>query len=478
MSRELLQGTKLNNRYIIEGTLGRGGFGVTYKAMDTLVDVPVAIKEYENSTPKDQEVAKREVKMAARFYDLQGITSARDFFVVDSVCYIVMEYVEGISIKNHVNLHGTINGRVLLQKMKPIMESLCIIHKEGVIHRDISPDNIMITKRGNLQLIDFGEARNFEEQKKKSLTLVYKRGYAPVEQCRQQGKQGAYTDVYALCATIYFALTGIVPDDAIERMIADHLKPLEEFCGTGLTDSEVRAIEKGLDVFPENRFQSMEELYEQLYEESQDFIEKKTQKEVQGHTLNKRFNTAHVLSEIDGFYQGKEIKRKKKQRLGGFVLGIFIVLIILVGIIWRILPSEDKDALEPIKLPEASSSAGPTIEAATPTPTSSITASPKPEYKIGSYTGLKETTAKARLKKLQKKGLTLRFQKRYSKVPKGRVIAQSIDSGTVLSDLSKTTLILTVSKGKKVVKTPRPTSPPPKQTNDSIDFDSDLDKLS
>ena len=165
MGYELTKGTKLNNRYVIECTLGSGGFGTTYKAMDTLIDVPVAIKEYENSSEKDRKVAQREVKMAARFYALDGIASARDFFVVDSISYIVMEYVEGESLKKYVRNYGTMKGEDILTKLKPVIESLCVIHKEGIIHRDISPDNLMVTKGGSIQLIDFGEARNFEEEK-------------------------------------------------------------------------------------------------------------------------------------------------------------------------------------------------------------------------------------------------------------------------------------------------------------------------
>ena len=194
MGYELTKGTKLNNRYVIECTLGSGGFGTTYKAMDTLIDVPVAIKEYENSSEKDRKVAQREVKMAARFYALDGIASARDFFVVDSISYIVMEYVEGESLKKYVRNYGTMKGEDILTKLKPVIESLCVIHKEGIIHRDISPDNLMVTKGGSIQLIDFGEARNFEEQRNKELTLVYKRGYAPIEQCRQRGKQALRKD--------------------------------------------------------------------------------------------------------------------------------------------------------------------------------------------------------------------------------------------------------------------------------------------
>lgn len=476
MSRELTRGTKLNNRYVIESTLGRGGFGVTYKAMDTLVDVPVAIKEYENSSPKDQEMARREVKMAARFYALEGIASARDFFVMDSVSYIVMEYVEGVSLKKHINLYGTMKGPELLHKLKPMIESLCLIHQEGIIHRDISPDNIMVTKRGTLELVDFGEARNFADQKKKSLTLVYKRGYAPIEQCRQQGEQGAYTDIYSLCATIYFAVTGSVPDDAIERLIADHLKPLGEFYGTGLSETEIRAIEKGLEIFPENRFQTMEELYAKLYEETPDSQKEEEGAKGQDNTRRKRFNTAHVFREIDDFYKQKEKQEKKGHRRHFYVAvaTVFLVLI-FAGILWGSAGKDEKSA----RVTTPQSTAEPIS-----TPTAEPTPSPKPTYSVERYVGLTKTTAKIKLKTLTKKGLTLRFQERYSKKKKGRVISQSISAGTVLKNVSKKTLVLTISKGEKTVVTPKPTvkpnptAVPKKKPKSGINFDGDLDTLS
>lgn len=449
MSRELTRGTKLNNRYVIESTLGRGGFGVTYKAMDTLVDVPVAIKEYENSSPKDQEMARREVKMAARFYALEGIASARDFFVLDSVSYIVMEYVEGESVKKHINLYGTMKGPELLHKLKPMIESLCLIHQEGIIHRDISPDNMMVTKRGTLELIDFGEARNFAAQKKKSLTLVYKRGYAPIEQCRQQGEQGAYTDIYSLCATIYFAVTGIVPDDAIERLIADHLKPLGSFYGTGLSETEIRAIEKGLEIFPENRYQTMEELYAKLYEDTPDSRIEEEGEKGQDNTRRKRFNTAHVFREIDDFYEQKEKQEKKgHRRLFYVALATVFLVLILSGIMWNSAGKEEKSA----HVTTAPHSTAEPISTSTAEPTPSA----KPTYTVGRYVGLTKTAAKTKLKILTKNGLSLQFQESYSKKKKGRVISQSISAGTSLNNISQETLVLTISKGEKRWLRPNP----------------------
>lgn len=460
MSKELAKGTKLNNRYEIEKVLGRGGFGTTYKAMDTLVDVPVAIKEYEINRLKDRELAQREVKMAARFYDLQGIASARDFFVQDNVSYIVMEYVEGISVKKYVSEYGSFKGPEILQKLKPVLLSLCTIHREGVIHRDISPDNMMITKRGTMKLIDFGEARQLVEQKNRALTLVYKRGYAPIEQCRQQGEQGAYTDIYSLCASIYFAVTGIIPDDAVERLIVDHLKPLSQIHGTGLAKYQAEAIMKGLEIFPENRFQTVEELYEQLYEETPDIGEMEGLGEEEYYTQRKKFSTAHVLDEIDEFYQNK--KDRKKAKYIGIVLIVIICVVLIVGIMvfWRNQESVPDIPREP-QVAE---------ETRTPVPTT--------KYEIGRYIDMKKGTAKEKLEPLVKEGLKVQFKEKYSKKKKGIIIYQSMKEGEPYEDLSGLTLILTVSKGEK----PNPTATPKPKSEDTkkenVNFDGDLDELS
>lgn len=453
MGYELTKGTKLNNRYVIECTLGSGGFGTTYKAMDTLIDVPVAIKEYENSSEKDRKVAQREVKMAARFYALDGIASARDFFVVDSISYIVMEYVEGESLKKYVRNYGTMKGEDILTKLKPVIESLCVIHKEGIIHRDISPDNLMMTKGGSIQLIDFGEARNFEEQRNKELTLVYKRGYAPIEQCRQRGKQGAFTDVYSLCATIYF-----------------DMKPLHEFYGTGLSEHEIHVIERGLSVDAKDRFQTMDELFEMLYE-------KKDLSEFSGkanadkeNTTYHPFNTAHIMREIDDFYDKKKGRKKGRTASKIFIAGLIAVLLVVVISVFQNKSEINKRPV--VAAPQ-------TTMPATSVPTS--TATPY-TVTIENYVGLEKKAAVENLKKLKDEGLTVRFQTKYSKKAKGTVIEQNIPAGKTYSDVSKKTLRLTISKGKKkTVATPRPTvtpKPVPKKKKSKVKFNGDLDSLS
>ena len=319
-------------RYELLELIGQGGMADVYLAKDIILNRTIAIKILRTSLAKDPIYVtrfQREASAAAALSH-KNIVEIYDVGEDEDKYYIVMEYVEGESLKKYVRNYGTMKGEDILTKLKPVIESLCVIHKEGIIHRDISPDNLMVTKGGSIQLIDFGEARNFEEQRNKELTLVYKRGYAPIEQCRQRGKQGAFTDVYSLCATIYFAITGIDPDDSVERMIADHMKPLHEFYGTGLSDHEIHVIERGLSVDAKDRFQTMDELFEMLYEKK-DLSECSCKANAdKDNTTHHPFNTAHIMREIDDFYDKKNGRKKGRTASKIFIAGLIAVLLVVV----------------------------------------------------------------------------------------------------------------------------------------------------
>ncbi len=145
------------------------------------------------------------------------------------------------------------------------------IHEKGILHRDISADNIMITQEGRLKLIDFGAA-NFFNVGREEHTVLIKRGFVPVEQYRTEERMGSWSDVYALCATMYFMITGMVPEDAMERWINDRLTDLGEIYGTGLSAGQSAAIMKGLAVRKEERYQELGQLCQELY--SQEGVQK------------------------------------------------------------------------------------------------------------------------------------------------------------------------------------------------------------
>ena len=286
--RSLRPFTILSGKYLVGKVIGEGGFGITYIGFNLDTELPVAIKEYFPSelatrditagnalsifAGESQQLYKeglekylREARNLTMFSDLPGIVTVKDFFYENETAYIIMEYINGITLKQHlIKVGGRMSQNEVIKMMKPVLESMIKIHETGMIHRDISPDNIMITRNNQIKLTDFGAARVCNGEDNKSITVVLKRGYAPEEQYRVKGSQGPWTDVYALCATMYRMITGITPQEALERIIEDNVEPLSKF------DKEIwpeidYAIMKGLALRAQDRFQNVSELVEALY---------------------------------------------------------------------------------------------------------------------------------------------------------------------------------------------------------------------
>lgn len=323
-------------RYEILAEIGSGGFATTYKAMDHSLDIPVAIKAFHKHTGASMDEAVKEAKIAAGLYELEGIASARDFFWYKETPCIIMDYVDGTSIKDYVREHGRIRGDKMLILIKPLLQSLIKIHEKGILHRDISADNILLTEDGRLKLIDFGAARLSQNAQGDEYTIIFKRGFAPIEQCSAGGKQGPWTDVYGICATMYYMITGIVPDDSVSRLIEDKLLPLERIDGVRLTPQAMSCIMKGLAVRPEKRFQSMSEFYTALYAAKPSTLANiLNNTTIQGGKVeNGEANfTEKLLEDMELSISHKKSRRKKQIIIGAVVA----VLLILSGGIWGIL---------------------------------------------------------------------------------------------------------------------------------------------
>ena len=283
----LRKGTRLIGRYTIEGVLGQGGFGITYLGIDELHEKKVAIKEFfpqgivtrnieyqdtvtvtfvgeKDNYEKGKERFLKEARTMAKFSKDEGIVKALDFFEINNTAYIVMEYLEGITLKQYLRENQRIAPEDLIELLVPLIESLDEIHSQGMIHRDISPDNIMVLPDGRIKLMDFGAARDYTEFGEKSLSIVLKPGYAPPEQYQTHGVQGPWTDIYALCATMYKCITGENPPDAIERVMDDSLKKISEF-GITIPPQEEAAIIKGMSVSAKDRYQDIKDFCEDLY---------------------------------------------------------------------------------------------------------------------------------------------------------------------------------------------------------------------
>lgn len=233
----------LAGKYLLGRVIGEGGFGITYIGWDLNMEVRVAIKEYFPVGLASREIRgtsqytissltgerkqnyrhglekfAAEARSLAKFYHLEGIVAVKDFFFENETAYMVMEYVDGMTLKEYLKKHGErLDEKEALRIFQPVIRSLEVVHQENVIHRDISPDNIMITRSGESKLIDFGAARMSCNDQNHTFTIILKHGYAPPEQYQSKGQQGPWTDVYAVCATLYRAMTGQLPPNAMDR---------------------------------------------------------------------------------------------------------------------------------------------------------------------------------------------------------------------------------------------------------------------
>ena len=363
------------DRYEILAEIGSGGFATTYKAMDHSLDIPVAIKAFHKHTGASMDEAVKEAKIAAGLYELEGIASARDFFWYKETPCIIMDYVDGTSIKDYVREHGRIRGDKMLILIKPLLQSLIKIHEKGILHRDISADNILLTEDGRLKLIDFGAARLSQNAQGDEYTIIFKRGFAPIEQCSAGGKQGPWTDVYGICATMYYMITGIVPDDSVSRLIEDKLLPLERIDGVRLTPQAMSCIMKGLAVRPEKRYQSMSEFYTALYAAKPSTLANiLNNTTIQGGKVeNGEANfTEKLLEDMELSISHKKSRRKKQIIIGAIVA----ILLILSGITWGILQhrSTVKDQIPP----DPASSITPAINSTSAEPDADLHSSDKP----------------------------------------------------------------------------------------------------
>ena len=434
--RCLRPGMCLRDRYVLGRVLGEGSFGISYIAWDCLLDTVVSIKEYfpaslvsrhiseededtnvyiyeKRESQKYQESLKKylgEAKSLSAYYDLDGIVSVRDFFYANNTAYIVMGYVDGISVKEYVEKNGPIEGEKFLRMLEPVIQSLAKVHQTGVLHRDISPDNMLLTRDEKLVLIDFGAARKENINMTRSMTVVFKRGFSPEEQYRTRGQQGAWTDVYALCATAYYALTGKAPDESIQRVLEDDMPSLTEMTDVDLPMQQKRAFMKGMTVDFHHRYQTMDELYQGLYQQGRD-----------------------------------------KKHLGAWLAGaaavVCCVALLGTGAVYGLHKHSQakKDAIQ--------------TEAPQQTALAEVTTTPYAadvqEYQMISF---KSMTKKEALKALagQDTELSVQWKYRYSsRIKKGRIVTQSIPAKTRYRGETYSKIVLTISKGKRKTEVPK-----------------------
>ena len=359
-SYSLQRNTGLIGRYVIQEVLGQGGFGITYLGIDKLYGNKVAIKEYypqkiamrkaqyedvvtvtsieeKNNYNKGKKRFLDEAQVMARFNKNEGIVKILDFFEANNTAYIVMEYLEGITLKQYLGKYGVIQFRNLIEMMLPLREALIEIHSQGLIHRDISPDNIMVQHNGKLKLMDFGAARDYTESGNKSLTVILKPGYAPPEQYQTHGVQGPWTDIYALCATIYECLTGITPPDAIARVMDDKFKEPDQLDGK-LSPDIKKILWKGMNIFPEERYQDIVEFGEDVYDalftpEENKKLDLDNEKNIDEDLDSPDKDNESVLKDdkIEGAVKKTSIPKKEKRKSPVKKVLVIIVCLLLAG---------------------------------------------------------------------------------------------------------------------------------------------------
>lgn len=284
--------TIIHGKYLIGRVLGVGGFGITYQGQSLDNGSFVAIKEYYPNGMVSRipgainvEVIKNHIMFqkwkenflqeARIIHHCQNkhILSIFSLFEENGTAYYVMEFVEGRDLMQYV---GTKGGRIPWSELKhivfQIMEALECVHKEGIIHRDISPDNIYLCSDNTAKLIDFGTARSVVDNK--SMSIILKKGYAPPEQYRSNGIQGTWTDVYALGACIYRSLTGKLPQEALERVRGNQLLPINEFA-SDVPAYVVNSVNKAMDLDEKKRFQNISLFRQALMEPQKKWIDRK-----------------------------------------------------------------------------------------------------------------------------------------------------------------------------------------------------------
>ena len=292
--RNLTEGAVLKKRYRIGTVLGWGGFGITYLARDTELGQTVVVKEYfpmdlayRNSDEGDQKIRLpqerndrkiyqkgkqdflKEARRMSELSDVMPVVKVLNWFEENATAYLVMEHIKGMGLDRYLERQDVpLSFQEAWTMLEPVSDALEQVHKKGMIHRDLNPGNLMLQEDGSIKIIDFGAARKYLETEK-TMTVLVKRGYAPPEQYMRHGPQGPWTDIYALCATLYEMTTGVRPQPSIERMQKDELY-LPSAYGAEITPEVEKVLCKGLELNPRDRFLSMKELKEALRPETQE----------------------------------------------------------------------------------------------------------------------------------------------------------------------------------------------------------------
>lgn len=310
----LKPGTILKDRYLIGDVIGAGGFGITYAGWDNVLDVKIAVKEYFPTAFVHRNNYKisisgefnekqyytglnrflNEARQLAKFNNIDGIVHVNDYIQENNTAYIIMEFLEGMTLKEYLQNKEFLTVQETLNIIRPVLKGLNEIHKEGLIHRDISTDNIMICENGDIKLIDFGAARVQSNDEKHQYSVILKPSYAPPEQYNKDSRQDARTDIYAIGAVMYNMLTGNRPQESISRLYNDELNEPSKI---------IKSIPKWLELIV-LKCMALE--------------------------IDKRYDKAiDVLNDIDNHFQSNETKHSKKVSIIMIVIFALVLCVVI-----------------------------------------------------------------------------------------------------------------------------------------------------
>ena len=514
-------GTMLHSRYVIGRVIGRGGFGITYLAYDTKNDIRIAVKEfYPNNlalrgsgdpvvavtNQKSADIFKRgaekfyeEAQIVSKFNGNPNIVSVYDFFYENDTVYYTMEYIEGRSLKDYIKNAGVLTAGQTVFAADKVSSALMVAHSAGVLHRDVSPDNIMVCSDGNIKLIDFGAARQVVANSSQFFSVIFKPGFAPLEQYQKKGKQGPWTDIYSLGETMFYMLTEKIPDDPMSRLDDDSIHTVNSYL---IDDKLWNIIRRATMLKTEERYRDIFEFRKELADSGIAavplmLINTESKAHIpSGATAKPYSGTAHrsVLSSVQqdmtrtlytefepapvpaAKQNGKtetsarseksdEPNKPKNKKKGGAKAAMISVMAVLavcalsagVGMIYR--SEKEQPAVSDASVSETSEeksgteteqySASVTTEAATVThaATETVTvsetlseASAEGISLMPDFKGLKSGEAISLCKKL---GIEYKMNAVYNPAAEpGYVFSQSVKAGTVLSDVSYVVIVI------------------------------------
>ena len=283
----LQPGAILNGKYVVGTVLGQGGFGITYIGWDLALESKVAIKEYfpsaqvsrtqssqgtlqwyntataRTARESGKEMFLKEARKMSRVSGIPLVVRVRDLFQQNETAYIVMDFVEGETLQKRLKKTGPLPWEQAKNIFLPAIDAMERVHKEGLIHRDLSPDNLMLTPDSSVRILDLGAAKDLNINTGASSMQVAKSGFSPLEQYTQTGGSGPWTDVYAMAASMYYTLTGVLPLPSMDRLVKDTLRwDLPQL--TALPENVLTALQRAMVLQPDKRTQTMLEFSHQL----------------------------------------------------------------------------------------------------------------------------------------------------------------------------------------------------------------------